>query len=95
MPGARDAFGGFAHAEIQKRTRAETIAERQFWPEVLGVPADIVGIPPAKLFAGIADADAAKLFYDDGHLNINGQDVFTPIITPEMLKLNSTSISHP
>jgi hypothetical protein len=62
------------------------ISERQLWPEVLGAPADIVGIAPAKLFAGIGEADVRKLFYEEGHLNQNGQELFTRLIAPALLE---------
>ena len=63
------------------------IIERRLWPEVLGAPVDIVGVPPAKLFAGIPTADVMKLFYDDNHLNQNGQEMFTRLIAPVLLTL--------
>jgi hypothetical protein len=60
-------------------------------PDVLGAPVDVIGIPPNRLFAGIADADAPKLFFDPTHLNQNGLEMFTPLITPTLLKLYAAS----
>jgi hypothetical protein len=82
------------HVPNLKELGRAVVSERECWPEVLGAPADIVGVPPARLFAGIPDACVEKLFYDDDHLNVNGQDVFTPIIYPELLKLYASSIAH-
>jgi hypothetical protein len=70
------------------------ISERELWPEVLDAPVDIVGIPPAKLSAGIPAADVPKLFFDDAHLNQNGQEMFTPLITPVLLKQYAASTNH-
>jgi len=77
------------------RERGQTsIAERELWPEVLGAPVEIVGVPPARLFAGIPAAALPKLFLDDTHLNQNGQEMFTPLITPMLLKPYAASIHH-
>jgi hypothetical protein len=70
------------------------ISERELWPEVLGAPVDIVGVPPTKLFAGIPTADLPKLFFDDVHLNQNGQAMFTPLITPVLLQQYAASTNH-
>lgn len=64
-----------------------TVAERERWSEALAAPVEIVGIPEATLFAGIPADDVPKLFYNDTHLNENGQDLFTPLITPALLDL--------
>jgi len=47
----------------------------------------LVGISPATLFEGMTDNGARKLFCDAGHLNQNGQEYFTPLITPTLLQL--------
>ena len=69
-----------------ERTR-EKILEREVWPDVLGTNVWLVGIPGAKLFAGISAEDMKKLYYNKGHLNANGQDFFTPLITPALLEI--------
>lgn len=75
------------HVPVYSEREKNTIREVEMWPEALGAPLDLVGIPPAKLFAGIAQDDVQKLFYEDAHLNQNGQDFFTPLITPTLLDL--------
>lgn len=69
----------------------EKILERGAWPELLGEPVSLVGIPGAKLFAGISEEDVPRFFYNKSHLNQNGQDRFTPLITPALLKLYATT----
>jgi hypothetical protein len=79
------------HPPLFNECRQPVVAERELWPEVLGVPVDIVGIPPAKLFAGLPEADLPRLFYDDVHMNQSGQDLFTALITPALVQLHETS----
>jgi len=70
------------------------IPERFAWPDVLGVPVDMLGIPPARLFAGLSAEDITKLFYEDGHFNENGQDLFTPLITPALVRLHGDAAAR-
>jgi hypothetical protein len=62
------------------------IQERAFWPQLLHTDVTMMGIPPGKLFAGINLEDRKKLFINDLHLNINGQQYFTPLVTPSLFK---------
>lgn len=71
---------------FQERNNTD-IRERFNWDEILGTAADVVGIAPAKLFAGIAPDDVVRLYYEGGHFNVNGQNLYTPLITPVLLKL--------
>ena len=69
--------------------RADTglIQAREFWPEALHADVAMVGVPPAKLYSGIADNDMAGLFYMLGHYNLNGQRFYTRLIIPSLLQL--------
>jgi len=67
-----------------------TIRERVFWPDVFGGDLTMAGIPPAKLFAGLADQELHWLFFNPGHLNKNGMTYFTPLITPALLRIYET-----
>jgi hypothetical protein len=82
------------HPPVLHEHGESVVSERELWPEVLGVPVDIIGIPPAKLFAGLPEADLPRLFYDDVHLNQSGQDLFTPLITPALVQLHETSTRY-
>lgn len=70
------------------------ISERRIWSEEWGAPAEILGIAPARLFAGISESEVRKLYYDSDHFNLNGQEVFTPLITPALLRLYGTFTSR-
>jgi hypothetical protein len=55
------------------------------WPEVLHSNVAMLGISAAKLFQDLSDADIRKLFFDDAHLNKNGQRYFTSIFAPALV----------
>ena len=76
-----------------KEMRNPKIHERDFWPKLLGADATVLGIPPEKLFAGISDKDVSKLFFSYDHFNKNGQQYFTHIITPTLLKIYEKTIN--
>ncbi|CEF48514.1 unnamed protein product [uncultured bacterium] len=63
------------------------IPERMPPAEIVDAPADLIGIPGAALFAGIPASDLPKLFYNPFHVNQNGQDLFTTVLTPTLLRL--------
>jgi hypothetical protein len=77
----------FLHMPFWADRRNPVIEEREFWPLALRVNMALVGIPPAKLFRGMTDAEIKKLFSDPTHLNKNGQEYFTTLITPSLLDL--------
>jgi hypothetical protein len=75
------------HVPTFSERRDPVIREREFWPDVLRADVTMMGIPPATLFAGLTDDDVRKLYYNPAHLNKNGQEYFTPIITPRLLEI--------
>jgi hypothetical protein len=64
----------------------QQVVELDNWPAYFGAPIDMVGIPPAQLFAGLSDADIEKLYWN-GHFNTNGALYFTKAITPALVQL--------
>jgi hypothetical protein len=79
------------HIEPANDTR---ISVRELFPELLGVPSDLIGLPQARFFAGIPPADRVKLFYEGAHANQNGQTYFTQLITPKLFDLYAQSLEH-
>lgn len=75
------------HLPVMAEMRSPVIQEREFWPDALCTDVTMIGIPCATLFAGITDEDIHKLYADPDHLNKNGQEYFTPIITPALLQI--------
>ena len=83
------------HFPTSVDTEQRTISEPRCWPEDLGAPVELAGIPGAKLFAGLAPEEVRKLFfYDRLHLNQQGADLFTRLITPTLLKFYDASTNH-
>jgi len=70
------------------------IPERTFWPDSLRANVAMIGIPPGKLFGGLKEEEALKLFADPVHLNQNGQQYFTPLVTPKILQLYETATNN-
>lgn len=67
----------------------------QSWPEDLDPLVKRIGIPGDQLFAAHARDDVQRLFYiDDYHLNQNGENLFTPLITPMLLKFYDASTNR-
>jgi hypothetical protein len=63
------------------------IEERTFWPNLFGSRLIMMGIPPSELFEGLSEENIFKLFYNFEHLNQNGQEFFTSIITPRLVQI--------
>lgn len=76
----------FIHLPSLDDTGGDRILESAIWPEILDGKVQYAGVPPAALFKGLAEKEIAALFYDPKHLNRNGQEYFTPIITPAIIR---------
>jgi len=70
--------------------RSAVIPERARWPELFP-DTTLLGIPPAKLFGDLTDAQVLKLYGDPVHFNVNGQTYFTRLITPALVQLYETA----
>lgn len=77
----------FIHLPSLDDTGGDRILESAIWPEILGENVRYAGVPPAALFRGMTEKEIAALFYDPKHLNRNGQEYFTPIITPIIIQI--------
>jgi hypothetical protein len=82
------------HLPLESDRRSTVIQEREFWPDALRADITMMGIPPATLFKGMSDEDVRKLYCDTWHLNKNGQEYYTSLITPALLKIYAAQI-HP
>lgn len=78
---------------LPAEVRFPAIPERTFAPDIFGDMTRL-GIPPAKMFGSLSDAEALKLFADPAHLNQNGQIYFTRLITPALIKLYEDQPKH-
>ena len=59
------------------------VDERVDWAQLFG-GASMIGVPPARLFAGLHE-EQIKLLYCNEHFNENGARLFTRAITPALL----------
>jgi len=71
-----------------------TVPVRELFPEVVGAPADLIGVPQGRLFAGMPLAERLKLFYESAHVNENGQTYFTHLIEPMLFNLYARSFEY-
>ncbi len=69
--------------------RLQKIREHDFWREQLDERLRLVVVPPARMFGGLTDEEVRKLYFNAEHLNKNGQDYFTGLITPTLLRLHA------
>jgi hypothetical protein len=70
---------------IEERWNSK-IVEREYWPEFLEMPVDMVGVPPNRLFENLDEENVRLLYYGD-HLNANGNRALTPVVTPALISL--------
>jgi len=90
------------HIPQLNEMHSPVISERRFWPDELSAKVIMLGIPPNKLFGGMADDEVYWLYANSGrsgvahnsHLNQNGQRYFTSLITPALLNLYETSTNN-
>lgn len=77
----------FLHMPSLDDTSAPVIQESAVWPEALGHDVHMLGFTPQTLFRGLNPGEIESLFYDPQHLNSNGQDYFTRLVTPKLLEV--------
>jgi len=75
------------HVPTFAERRSTKIVTSARWPDLLPPNAALVGIPPATLFHGLSDEDVRKLYSDSVHFNQNGQEYFTKLVLPTLLRL--------
>jgi hypothetical protein len=75
------------HVPFYEERRSPVISEPAFWPKALNTDVTMIGIPPATLFKGLTDDEIQKLYSDPVHLNENGEDYFSKLMVPNLLKI--------
>lgn len=75
------------HIPTFDERRSPVISMPAFWPEALPADVTMIGIPPAALFKGLSDDEIRRLYSNPSHLNQNGQDYFSALMTPALLKI--------
>lgn len=80
------------HVPFYDERRSTVISTAVFWPDALHADVTMMGIPPATLFKGLTDDEIRKLYSDPVHMNENGENYFTSLMTPSLLKLYESQI---
>ena len=62
------------------------VPDRQLVPKLLKPGVIFAGVPSARMFQGVPD-DQFFDYFQDEHLNLNGSDLFTGILTPLLVQL--------
>jgi len=75
------------HLPVIAERSSHVITESRNWPDFLQTGVEMAGISGSKLFSRLSETDVNKLYFDLAHLNINGQQYLTPLITPALLNL--------
>ena len=78
------------HLPLLAEVRSPVLAERVDWSQIFDGDFKLLGIPPAKMFGGLSDDEVRKLFGDPWHLNRNGQEYFTTLVTPALFQIYET-----
>jgi hypothetical protein len=78
------------HLPTTSELHSPVINERIYWPEIIHTDVTMVGIQPAIFFQNMSDSDMVKLYSDGTHLNRNGMEYFTSLVTPTLLRIYGT-----
>ena len=67
--------------------RRPVVDERLDWSRELGDDVAMVGVPPARLYAGLSEDDVKRLYFDE-HLNMAGARFFTRAVAPAIVAID-------
>lgn len=70
---------------LHDERKLEKIPIRAAYEDTLGLNVPIIGMEPARLFAGRSDTEIQSLYYNKNHFNRNGTEFFTGAITPAII----------
>jgi len=74
------------HLPSPSERGSRIVPDRRLMSELLGPGVAFVGVPSALMFQNIPDSQFED-YYQDEHLNLNGSELFTGIITPVLIHL--------
>jgi hypothetical protein len=74
------------HMPMFDARRSPVMTETRDWPDLMQTDVCLMGIPEGRLFGGLSESEVKRLYDDPGHLNVNGQKYFTPLITPALIQ---------
>jgi hypothetical protein len=82
------------HLPWYEERTSSVIKESRKWPDLMQTDVCMMGIPEARLFAGLSEFEKTQLYYDPGHMNLNGQKYFTPLVTPALIQFYENHSRH-
>ncbi|MBZ5617577.1 MAG: hypothetical protein LAQ69_02410 [Acidobacteriia bacterium] len=74
------------HMPSPSERGSNIVPDRQLMPEMLRAGAVFAGVPSARMFENVPDAQFEDYFQDE-HVNPNGSELFTGIVTPALIQL--------
>lgn len=74
------------HMPSPSERGSQVVPDRQWMPEILEAGAAFAGVPSARMFENVPDAQFEDYFQDE-HLGLNGSELFTGIVTPALIHL--------
>lgn len=85
------------HLPVWVNRHDTVVNERMPWPQVFNIPITLIGVAPATLFAGLTEEEINKLYYNNydwpnHHLNRNGSEYYTRVITPAILEAYARNV---
>jgi hypothetical protein len=84
----------FLHLPVFAERTSPVLTESCYWPGVALTEVCMMGLPGAKLFAGLSEAQLDRLYADPVHFNENGQNYFTRLFTPALLQFYENHATH-
>jgi hypothetical protein len=87
------------HVPLWNQRQNQVAEERLAWPDVFGRELKLIGVPEAKMFAGMTEEQVRRFYYTTRevtfeHLNRNGNEYFTRTIAPALLEIYAEHLSE-
>ena len=74
------------HVPLAREHGQAAISEQADWSHAFGTHATVVGVSSQRLFGAMSDEEFYRYYYDD-HLNRNGSELFTRVISPALIEV--------
>lgn len=72
------------HVPLARERGEAFVNEQAVWSQAFGMPAAVIGISSQRLFGAMNDQEFYRYYYDD-HLNRNGSELFTRVISAALI----------
>lgn len=72
------------HVPLARERGQAVISEQAVWSQAFGTRVTVIGVSSQQLFGAMNDEEFYRYYYDD-HLNRNGSELFTRVISPALI----------